>query len=404
TTEPFVRLVQDGLAVLGVSPTPTVLLTLNAVVLIAAAALDRYQSIVEPRIYESFDLAQRQRLFGALTHARWQHSVNEHAHDNVHLLTSEIDRLGSAAYGIVSLASRVVRVTVHLVIAIILSPLLTALVALAGIVLAALTHPLVTTARARGKDVSNTYRKLYSSIGEHLSGLKTIKAHGLEESFIDDFGRRAGQAAAAEVAVSKNQANVGFVLQVGSTLALTAIVWVALGMQSVTPAGLIVLLYLFARLVPMLTGLQRGYQSVISKLSAVESVEDAVARFSAAREPSVTGPDLPRITTGIELRDVSFGYRADDGRTILANIDLVVPCGKTTAIVGPSGSGKSTTADLLIGLLAPDTGDVLLDGVELSDADRPRWRQRVSYVSQDIFLFHASVRENLLVANPDASE
>src|SRR5690606_35582572 len=93
TTEPFVRLVQDGLAVLGVSPTPTVLLTLNAVVLIAAAALDRYQSIVEPRIYESFDLAQRQRLFGALPHARWQHSVNEHAHDNVHLLTSEIDRL-----------------------------------------------------------------------------------------------------------------------------------------------------------------------------------------------------------------------------------------------------------------------------------------------------------------------
>ena len=67
---------------------------MNAVVLIAAAAMSRYQSIVEPRIYESFDLAQRQRLFRALTHARWQHSVNEHAYDNVHLLTSEIDRIG----------------------------------------------------------------------------------------------------------------------------------------------------------------------------------------------------------------------------------------------------------------------------------------------------------------------
>ncbi len=404
TTEPFVRLVRDGLDRLGVQPTAAVLLTLNAVVLIAAAAMSRYQSIVEPRIYESFDLAQRQRLFRALTHARWQHSVNEHAYDNVHLLTSEIDRIGSAAYGVVSLASRVLRVAVHLFVAIVLSPLLTALVAAAGLVLAAVTQPLVSKARARGKDVSSTYRKLYSSIGEHLSGLKTIKAHGLEESFIEDFGRRAGQAAEAEVAVSRNQADVGFVLQVGSTLALTAIVWVALGMESVTPAGLIVLLYLFARLVPMLTGLQRGYQSLISKLSAVEMVEDAVERFTAAREAPVAGPDLPPVSTSIELRDVSFSYRAVDGRSILANIDLVVPSGTTTAIVGPSGSGKSTTADLLIGLLAPDTGAVLLDGVELTDDARPRWRQRVSYVSQDIFLFHATVRENLLVANPDATD
>jgi len=132
-------------------------------------------------------------------------------------------------------------------------------------------------------------------------------------------------------------------------------------------------------------------------------VEDAVDRFTAAREAPVDGPDLPPVSTSIELRDVSFSYRAVDGRSILANIDLVVPSGTTTAIVGPSGSGKSTTADLLIGLLAPDTGAVLLDGVELTDDARPRWRQRVSYVSQDIFLFHATVRENLLVANPDAT-
>ena len=404
TTEPFVELVRGGLDRLGIEPSAAVLLTLNGVVLIAAAALSRYQAIVEPRVYESFDVAQRNRLFRALTTASWQHSVNEHAHDNVHLLTAEIDRLGAAAYGIVSLVTRALHVLVHLVIAIVLSPLLTALVAAAGLLLAVVTQPLANKARARGRDVTSAYRDLYSSIGEHLSGLKTIKAHGLEERFIDDFGRRADQAAEAEVAVSRNQANVGFVLQVGSTLALTAIVWVALGMQSVTPAGLIVLLYLFARLVPMLTGLQRGYQSLISKLSAVESIETAFERFTAAGESTLSGPDLPRVTRTIALSGVSFGYRTVDGRTVLANVDLVVPTGKTTAIVGPSGSGKSTTADLLIGLLAPDAGAVLLDGVELTDADRPRWRQRVSYVSQDTFLFHASVRENLRVANPDASE
>ena len=404
STEPFVAVVRDGLNRFGIAPSPAVLLALNALVLTASAALSRFQSILEPMVYESFNLAQRNRLFEALTRASWRHNVKEHAYDNVHLLTTEIDRLGGAAFGLVHLVSRVLLVTVHLAIAIILSPQLTALVAAAGLLLAAVTFPLTNKARSRGRQVSRAYKELFSSIGEHLSGLKTIKAHGMEESFIREFDDRATEAAEAVVAVSRNEANVGFVLQVGSTLALTIIVWVALGMESVTPAGLIVLLYLFARLVPMLTGLQRGYQSIVSKLSAVELVEAAIARFTVAREERSPGPGPARVARSIELRDVSFAYRAEDGRSVLANIDLTVPVGQTTAIVGPSGSGKSTTADILIGLLAPDSGAFLIDGMALTDADRPAWRQRVSYVSQDIFLFHASVRDNLLIANPAASE
>jgi len=404
STEPFVALVRATLERFGIAPSAAVLLGLNAAILIAAAALTRYQAILEPVTYESFDLAQRTRLFEALTHANWRHSLDEHTYDNVHLLTAEVDRLGRVAHGIVSLMSRVLLVGVHLVVAIILSPLLTALVAVAGLALTLITRPLTNQARVHGSEVSRAYRDLYSVIGEHLSGLKTIKAHGLEDSFIAEFEERAGEAAAAIVGVSRNQADVGFVLQVGSTLALTLIVWVALGMESVTPAGLIVLLYLFARLVPMLTGLQRGYQAIIGNLSAVELVERAIAKFSAAREPRASGPGPARVTRSIELRDVSFDYRSSDGRRVLTDVDLVIPVGKTTAIIGASGSGKSTTADLLIGLLTPDSGAMLLDGEVLDDADRPQWRRRVSYVSQDIFLFHASVRQNLLFADPSATE
>src|SRR5690606_21964199 len=75
-----------------------------------------------------------------------------------------------------------------------------------------------------------------------------------------------------------------------------------------------------------------------------------------------------------------------------------------TAIVGPSGGGKSTVADVLIGLLAPDEGEVLVDGEPLTDAQRPAWRRRVAYVAQDVFLFHDTVRANLLLADPDADD
>src|SRR5690606_6045998 len=108
------------------------------------------------------------RLFQALTEARWRYSVNERSSNNVHLLTSEIERLGSAANSIVSLAVKSFLVLIHLVIAIALSPMLTLLVGLAGLLLAAASQPLVRQARSRGKDVSNAYRDLYRTISEHL--------------------------------------------------------------------------------------------------------------------------------------------------------------------------------------------------------------------------------------------
>ncbi len=406
TTELFVGYVQSALATLGIAPTAPALLALNALLLMFAAAMARYQSIVEPKIYESFVLSQRLRLFGALTDARWRFVVNERASNNLHLLTSEVNRLGGAAHRIVSLVTRVLKVIVHLGVAIALSPLLTLLVAASGLVLALISQPLAKLARERGKQVSMTYREMYRSINEHLGGLKTVKAHGLEGRAVDDFGVRATAAADAVVDVSRNDANVSFVLKVGSTLLLTAIVWVALSLSNVTPAGLIMLLYLFTRLVPMLTGLQSGVQSLMNKLSAVELLDEAVAKFDAEREAGAvaSGTLPPTLASEIRLKNVTFEYRAAEDRSVLHGIDLSVPVGKTVAIVGPSGGGKSTLADLLIGLLAPDSGEVLIDGVELEDADRPAWRQRVSYVSQDVFMFHDSVRHNLLLANPDASD
>ena len=404
STEPFVEFVRSGFDRLGVEPTAAALLALNAGVLLAAAALDRYQKILERRVYESFNLVQRSRLFEAITRARWRHSVNERASDNVHLLTAEVDRMGMAAYDIVGLVSKVLMVAVHLVVAIVLSPLLTGLVAVAGLLLAVVSQPLARQAKRRGEEVSQAFRGLYSSISEHLNGLKTIKAHGLEAEQVRDFRGKAAAAADSLVDVVRNQANVGFVLRAGSALVLTAIVWVALSLENVTPAGLLVLLYLFARLVPMLTGLQRSYQAIISELSAIVRFEEAMATFEGEREASTASESAPTPAREIELRDVSFAYAAGADGPALQDIDLVIPVGRTTAIVGPSGGGKSTLADLLIGLLSPSRGGMFIDGVELTDEQRPSWRQRVSYVSQDIFMFHASVRENLLVAKPGATE
>lgn len=102
------------------------------------------------------------------------------------------------------------------------------------------------------------------------------------------------------------------------------------------------------------------------------------------------------------LRRVRFSYRPD--RELFGEVNLVIPALRTAALFGPSGAGKSTIADLLMGLLQPESGEMEVDGRPLSSADLPAWSRGIGYVPQEVFLFHDTVRANLLWARPEAEE
>ena len=94
------------------------------------------------------------------------------------------------------------------------------------------------------------------------------------------------------------------------------------------------------------------------------------------------------------------------GRTkpALDGIALTIPAGSTLHVAGPSGAGKSSLADVLAGLVSPTQGRLLVDGAAIGPAERRVWRDQVAYIQQEPLLFHASVRENLVWAAPEATE
>ena len=96
----------------------------------------------------------------------------------------------------------------------------------------------------------------------------------------------------------------------------------------------------------------------------------------------------------LEFRNVSFRYPSSGGG--VWGLNMVIPCGGITAIAGPSGAGKSTAADLALGLLAPDAGEVLVGGEVLQAADLSWWRQHVAYVPQETMLIAGTLRDNLV--------
>jgi ATP-binding cassette subfamily B protein len=147
-------------------------------------------------------------------------------------------------------------------------------------------------------------------------------------------------------------------------------------------------------------------------LSVSVDLQSSMALFHRIFEYLDLPVDLQEAADPIELRDVrgevrfegvTFGYDAD-ARPTLDGVDLDVPAGSFTAIVGETGSGKTTLAYLVARLYDVDAGRVTIDGVDVRDVSFASLSRTVGLVSQDTYLFHASVRENLRFARPDATD
>ena len=120
-----------------------------------------------------------------------------------------------------------------------------------------------------------------------------------------------------------------------------------------------------------------------------------------SEEDRTGGKVLTDVVEGVRFEGVTFAY--PDNPPALVDIDLELTVGEFVAIVGPTGAGKTTLAQLVPGLLAPTSGRVLIDGIDAATIDLHSLRGQVSYVFQEHFLLSESIRENLLLANPEAS-
>jgi len=128
--------------------------------------------------------------------------------------------------------------------------------------------------------------------------------------------------------------------------------------------------------------------AVLDRLPSIRESPDAVA--------------LSPVRGRIDLRGVSFSY--DDGDATLADIDLEIPVGTTVGVVGPSGAGKSTIAALVMRLYDPTEGSVSIDGIDVRHLTARSLRDSIAVVTQETFLFHTSVLDNLRYAKPTATD
>jgi ATP-binding cassette, subfamily C, bacterial len=387
----------------GIAPTLPAVLVVFVCVNVGLALLKRAQSSLAGRVEQDLVHASRARLYAAILRMEWLALSRRRMSDFTVALNSDAERAGYAASQMLTIAGAAIVTLVYVGFAWRLSPSMTAGVFVCGGALTLLLRRRTQLSETLGAAFSSATREFQAAVTDDMSGLKMIRGYGAEARSLERFTRvsyRIGEVRRHNIDA---YASSTFWLDVGSAAMLSGLVYVAVTMLAFRASALLMLVFLFARVMPRLAALQQNVQFYLHVLPSAERMRQIQAECDAVAQPAATLAPLPPLREAIHLRNVSFAYELQR-QNVLEGIDLTIAAGSIAAIVGPSGAGKTTLVDVLLGLLPPRTGTIDVDGEPLLRADAARWRNSVAYVPQDAFLFHGTIRDNLRWAVPDASD
>jgi ATP-binding cassette subfamily C protein len=389
----------------GLSPTLPVVLLMFVGLVCARQGLVRLQTTTAHALGERFVFALRQRLYLAVTAARWLFLTRTRSSEILQVLTADTGRLGGGTQQLVQTVSAGVMLAVYGLMMLWISPVTTGLVAvIGGVVLFGLRHT-IRRASQSGQQVTGLGKQFYAAVVEHLAGMRVSKSFGAETRSVEHFVDTIRQVRGVATAYQVDRADTRFWFAAGSAVILSGVFYVAVDVLATPGPELLVLVLVFARMMPRVSGLVQGYQQALHMVPAFDSYTQLLTRCTAEAEAATESPGPPlSFTTELRFARVSFQYRDGAANAVLRDVSFRIVANQTTAIVGPSGAGKSTVADLLMGLLTPDSGTIQIDGQELTDENIRSWRRNIGYVPQDTFLFHDTVRANLSWVRPDVSD
>ena len=251
-----------------------------------------------------------------------------------------------------------------------------------------------------------------ASVERALSAVRTIRAARAESRETEGISKDANEAYVQGVKIAKINALISPIAGVASNAAFIVVLGVggyrvAAGETSV--ANLVTFILLMFLMIRPLGQAFGAYSSVMSALGALARIEEILQlplEETAKESAQTTKPK--KTQNAIEFKKVSFAYPAAeahrDGKLVLDSVSFKIKTGDRVALVGPSGAGKSTVFSLIERFYEPTSGEILLDGIPVRELARDTLRAQIGYVEQDAPVLAGSLRENLLIGSPNATD
>ena len=258
--------------------------------------------------------------------------------------------------------------------------------------------------RRKSLKVQKEQGQFISLVDETLSGMKILKIFNAEDKFLEKFMNSTNRFYRFSNSVL-NRKNLASPLSefLGIT-AISGVLWVGgmmvLKENSLDASAFIVYLGLAYNILTPAKSLSRATYKVKKATAAADRIFEIVDNKTIISE-NKNAKEINEFNDSIKIKNMSFSYESDK---VLSDINLTIPKGMNIALVGQSGSGKSTLANLICRFYDVNDGEIFFDNINICELKKKSLRQLIGLVTQDSILFNDSIKNNMLIAKPDASD
>jgi ABC-type multidrug transport system fused ATPase/permease subunit len=380
-------------------------------VLVATSALGAAQQYVLQRAGEGVVLTTRRSLADRLLQLPVAEYDRRRTGDLMSRVGADTTLLrATVTSGVVEVAGSAV-VGIGALVAMALVDVWLLLLTVAAVAIGAMTAVLASRGvRRLSREAQEEVGAMTAAVERALSAVRTIRASGATGREVAAVGETAGRAYRAGVRVARLEALVspaGSIAVQGAFLTVLGVGGYRVAQGSISVSALVAfILYLFLLVMPLGQAIAAWLQ-VQTGLGALTRIQEILGLApeddQRPERPLRTGAQpVAGPVPLLELDDVSFTYA--DGTEVLRGVSLQVPAGSRVALVGPSGAGKSTILALIEGFYPLDGGAIRWAGTDVRELPRAALRARLGYVEQEAPVLAGTVRDNLLLTRPDASD
>ena len=400
----FVRILEDHLSAHAV---PIVLAVILGCVQLFSALLAYDNRITAQRAAEILEFGVMEELITNLLTLSVGFFKRQSQGELVQAIRSDVGNLTIAAYAFANMIRAVVLAVALTAVAIYLSPVL-AFVALLLIPVLAIPMAVLTSRKVRvaAKRLRAAYSPLYDSILQMITGIRIIKAYAGEEAQAAISVHLGKSVFSSLMDMVRMNAKLQVLLEGVGGFSLVGVITVGgfeLARHKISWDNLVAFVFATRSLFTPLADIQTAYSSMQSSYPSLDRIRELLSE----RPDVIDGPSARPLSDApgvIAFEDVSFGYGAPDGPLVLRNISFEVRAGETIGIVGPSGVGKSTLLNLITRFYDPTSGRVTFDGCDIRDFRLADIYRQTAIVTQEPFLFSATVSENIRCSRPEATD
>lgn len=385
----------------------TVILLIYVCLVVGQTLLQRSVTVRNVKIQIGFINSLRLEMYQSLLRSNWSFFIKKRKSDLVNALTTELGRVSMGANLSLQFLTLLIFTFIQVGLALWLSIKMTLFILICGGLIVFFSRKFIKNAKLLGNRTSEISKSYLGGITDHFDGIKDIKSNNLEEPQYNWLVKWSHKVEYEQIQYINLKMSSQFYYKVSLGIFIAIFIFLSIKVFHSQPEELLLIILIFARLWPRFINIQSNLEQIASTIPAFTKIITLQAECEEYKEIRSEGTNTVKslpLNKEIECQNVFFRYNQSQSRYTLHNINLQIPAKSITVIIGHSGAGKSTLIDLLMGLIQPEKGQLLLDKVPLTNKNLLSFRKSISYVPQDPFLFNGSIKENLKLVVPNATE